>query len=81
LVFNDFFGQFFTRGLCCFFPNVEYVIVDLQLFYVVAPANVVPPINGPSSNTREVVVEVPQASKRSDVDLFNDNVFNELIIF
>ncbi len=64
-----------------FFPNVKYVVAYLQLFDVVALVDVVPPINGPSSNTKKVVVEVPQAFKRLDVDPFIDNVFNELFIF
>jgi hypothetical protein len=64
-----------------FFPNVEFVAADLQLLDVVTLANVVPFVNGPSSGTRKIVVEVPQTSKRSNVDPFNDNVFNELFIF
>jgi len=64
-----------------FFPNVESIIADLQVLNVVVPTYVVPPINGHSSTTRKIVVEVPQASKRYDVDSFNDNVFNELFIF
>jgi hypothetical protein len=64
-----------------FFPNVEFVVADLQVLDVIAPTYVVPPINGHSSNIRKIVVEVLQASKISDVDSFNDNVFNELFIF
>jgi len=81
LVFLWFFCQFFARGLCWFFPNVEYVVAYLQVLDVVVPTYVVPPINGQSSSTRKIVVEVPRASKRFDVDSFDDNVFNEIFIF
>jgi hypothetical protein len=64
-----------------FFPNVEFVVADLQVLDVIAPTYVVPPINGHSSNIRKIVVEVLQASKIFDIDSFNDNVFNELFIF
>jgi hypothetical protein len=75
-----FLCLFFARSFASAFSNSKFVGISFQVLNVVAPTNdIVDYTIDHVSTTRKAVVHVPQeSSKKSNVNMFDDNVYNEL---